>query len=864
MKTKRNSKVAQFFCALFLITLSSKAQQVFTLNGGYKSFPAQEAGTPDFPNGNVLVRRAPSPTGNVDQIRQTLNAATIPDDVIQSRLTEGPLAGHIAQMPAVISTANALNGRPQTANVSNAIIINSTAILNNNRNRIGNNNTETYIFRGNVNVNDPIVVGSNKTFWIDGRVTYTGPERPLANTDALSPIPIIRDGIFRMVGKRNIKINGTKRGLVDCKSRLPFAYALNSREITVVGNEVINGFNSIFMHQTREVTIENNFLYNNVRRAMHIIAVNGYSIKNNLCYINHLDGIDIDAFTQNGRVDLNVVVGVNFRFMLWTEIDAHDNILDNNVAIHLEGRKARGVGGMQENGTENSRRGVGNFQGSRNNDWINNHVFYPEKFRDGIVMRRDRFIQHNTINFVNNYGWSVEGNVQRHNPKPQNNITNDVRFLTLNNPSQGNRPNPTNLYPNGGPEVLINNAPDNLTGDEIRVTPGLFGGGGGDPDPGNQNAIAIPGTIQVENFTGKSGSVRTENTPNSNGQNLGFIRNGDNARYQINVDRTGTYIVNAYVSSNGVGGTITFRANNSNAEQVTVTSNNNWHNYVKVETEVTLNAGNQELQLNFNGPNGFLYNVDRIEIERSNTPPVVRNTTLSPVDDSYLQGSTNFNSNVLRVENGRRISYLKFDLRQINGTINTASLELTVSGDPGNGSIKVYRGNSNNWTETNLNNGNRPGRGAELGSLNKNYPLNSKETFTLLNLQRSNFITLIVEMSQGNDVSFASSESSNGPQLNISYTESGSKSTTSIDKNVIQVFPNPTTDFIEVATSNGDLIIENISIYDINGTYLGELTTSGNRYNVSSLSTGIYLIKAILKNTSSNTLQTEIIKIIKK
>ncbi len=473
MKTTKN--LMKLIAVLSVFTTSLNAQ-IFTLNGGYQSFPAQEAGTPDMPNGNVLVRKAPPATGNVGRIRQLLNSATIPDVVIQSRLTEGPLARYIAQMPAVISTANALNNRPNTANAANAIIINNTASLNANRDRIRNDQNATFIFRGNVNVNDPIVVGSNKTFWIDGVITYTGPKRPLANTDALSPIPIIRDGVFRIVRKRNVSIRGTKRGLVDCKSELPFAYTLNSREITIVDNEVINGFNTVFIHQTRDVTIENNFFYNNVRRAMHLIAVNGFSVKNNLCYASHLDGIDVDAFCQNGTVDLNVVLGATFRFMLWTEIDAHDNVMNNNVAIHLPGRRSRGRGGMQENGTENSRRGVGSFRGSRNNDWLNNHVFYPDTFRDGIVMRRDRFIQHSTIKFENNYVWTEEGNGQRHNPKPQNNNTSDVRFLTLNNPAAGTRSRPTNLFPNGGPEVLINSSPANLTGAQIRVTPGLFGG----------------------------------------------------------------------------------------------------------------------------------------------------------------------------------------------------------------------------------------------------------------------------------------------------------------------------------------------------------------------------------------------------
>jgi len=88
---------------------------------------------------------------------------------------------------------------------------------------------------------------------------------------------------------------------------------------------------------------------------------------------------------------------------------------------------------------------------------------------------------------------------------------------------------------------------------------------------------------------------------------------------------------------------------------------------------------------------------------------------------------------------------LKFDVSSINGPITSATLQLTVSGDPGNGNINVNVGNSNNWTEGNLSNSNRPGTGALLGNLNKTFSLNQAQTFTLSNLTVSgNFLTLVL------------------------------------------------------------------------------------------------------------------------
>jgi len=567
---------------IFLLCLSCNLNaQIFTLDGGYQNFNAQTAGTPNQPNRTVLVRQAPSPDGNVNQIRTILNRATIPDVVIQSRLTEGPLSGYITQMPAVISMANKLNGRPNTKSTNGAVVINSGAVLNQNRNRLRNNATETFVFRGNVNVNEPIIIGSNKTIWIDGKVTYTGPVRPLANTDELSPIPIIRDGLFRIVGKTRVSINGTKRGLVDCRTRIPFAYALNSNRITVRGNEVINGFNTVFMHQSQIVTIEDNFFYNSVRRGMHIIAVNNASIKNNLVYANHLDGIDIDAFTVDANVQFNVIAGATHRFMLWTEIDARDNVMDNNVAIVLEGRRGKGSGALQENGTEESRRGVSPFQGSRNNVWKHNNIFYAQKAFDGVVMRKDRFIQFNTITFDNNYVWTVEGNVKRHNPKPQSNITKDVRFITLQTPANGTKQDPTDEYPRGLP-TFFSTAPGNLTTAQIVSTPNLFGGGGGNTPPVddtsqliNNGTFFIGNPFNSQRLVGNNGNnVLMANESTNNSQKWNFRHLGDN-NYVVKNAGNNRYLEVAFANCADAANVTSWTAANSNHQKWNISKSGN-------------------------------------------------------------------------------------------------------------------------------------------------------------------------------------------------------------------------------------------------------------------------------------------------
>ena len=98
----------------------------------------------------------------------------------------------------------------------------------------------------------------------------------------------------------------------------------------------------------------------------------------------------------------------------------------------------------------------------------------------------------------------------------------------------------------------------------------------------------------------------------------------------------------------------------------------------------------------------------------SNCATVVSQTlSLSPTDDAYLQGSTRFNNDLLKVSPTSRVTYFKFDLSAISGSIVEAQLKFTVTQDTGNGDIKVYKGNSTNWTETNLSTANRPTEGSQ-------------------------------------------------------------------------------------------------------------------------------------------------------
>jgi len=137
-------------------------------------------------------------------------------------------------------------------------------------------------------------------------------------------------------------------------------------------------------------------------------------------------------------------------------------------------------------------------------------------------------------------------------------------------------------------------------------------------------------------------------------------------------------------------------------------------------------------------------------------------TCLEPIQDAYLQGTTNFNTTELRVEVGNRVTYLMYDLSNITGTVVSAELKMTVNSDAGTGRITVQKGATNNWTEVNLNTSNSPTAAGALGELTQaNFQTNTTYTWPLNGVSLGGNFSMILTQTTGNDVSFRSQEHSN-------------------------------------------------------------------------------------------------------
>ena len=379
------------------------------------------------------------------------------------------------------------------------------------------------------------------------------------------------------------------------------------------------------------------------------------------------------------------------------------------------------------------------------------------------------------------------------------------------------------------------------------------------------NALAIPGRIEAEDFANQSG-VQTENTTDTGGgKNVGYINNGDFVEYNIEAASAGDYDVDLRVASATSGGTITLLSNGNVLGTVNVTNTGGWQNWTTLSTRVKLPAGTQTLRLAFSGNTGFLLNVNYMDARLA---PVPVTTTLSPVHDAYLQGNKNFNSNILRIESGNRVSYLMFDLGSINGTITSAKIKLTCNSDPGNGNIVVALGDQSNWTETNLSNSNKPTSTTTLGSLNTTYVLGTTYTWNLdaAAINGGGNVSFIMSQSGGNDAAFASSENTTlSPQLEITYVPSKAQTaqantaqqTPSFFKKS-QLYPNPSSNGVVSLDLKGHGDQVKIRVFNTFGKIIYEEIGQGKQISIQThkfQKAGTYYVQL------QSTLRTEMLRL---
>ncbi|WP_165750257.1 T9SS type A sorting domain-containing protein [Cellulophaga sp. Z1A5H] len=248
---------------------------------------------------------------------------------------------------------------------------------------------------------------------------------------------------------------------------------------------------------------------------------------------------------------------------------------------------------------------------------------------------------------------------------------------------------------------------------------------------------------------------------------------------------------------------------------------------------------------------GTLYPIvlgeDTGEEEIDNGTNCTEKLELISTNDAYLQASTRYNSNELRVENGKRVSYLQFKIPSTVAPIVEAKLSLTVSTDSGSGRIAIIKGNSNSWTEENLSATNKPSETILLGSLNSTFALGQSYQWILSDITAGETVTILVRQVNGNDVSFWSKEGKNTPKLSLtldcSATRVAAVQSVLVEEKKLntKIYPNPAQNYLVVS----DLMKEDtLIVYDFSGTMiLKKIAQNTEEYlDVSKLKKGSYIL----------------------
>ncbi|WP_344931131.1 carbohydrate-binding protein, partial [Aquimarina addita] len=101
--------------------------------------------------------------------------------------------------------------------------------------------------------------------------------------------------------------------------------------------------------------------------------------------------------------------------------------------------------------------------------------------------------------------------------------------------------------------------------------------------------------IQAESYNNMNGIVKESTNDSSGNQHVGFVNNGDWAKYN-SIDLTCATSIQARVSSKNNGGTIQVRLGAASGQligTINVPSTNSWSSWTTVSTDITPVSGNQ-------------------------------------------------------------------------------------------------------------------------------------------------------------------------------------------------------------------------------------------------------------------------------
>jgi phosphatidylserine/phosphatidylglycerophosphate/cardiolipin synthase-like enzyme len=268
------------------------------------------------------------------------------------------------------------------------------------------------------------------------------------------------------------------------------------------------------------------------------------------------------------------------------------------------------------------------------------------------------------------------------------------------------------VFDSAGPGGVVGNI------NYIRVTAGAGGGGGGTLTPFGGTAVALPGTIQSENFDDGGPGVAYNDTTlgNAGGQwratdvdieatadvgggfDVGWVAPGEWLKYTVNVSAAGTYNLEFRVAAAGAGGTFHLEVNGvDKTGPLTVPNTGSWQSWTSInKTGVSLVAGTQVWRLVIDSPSGIIGNFNYIRVT---APPSGGGSTPFGGTAVTLPGtiqSENFD------DGGPGVAYNDTTLGNSGGQYRATDVDIEATTDTGGG-FDVGWGFAGDWLKYTVN-----------------------------------------------------------------------------------------------------------------------------------------------------------------
>lgn len=398
----------------------------------------------------------------------------------------------------------------------------------------------------------------------------------------------------------------------------------------------------------------------------------------------------------------------------------------------------------------------------------------------------------------------VDGNFQYSSPR---NEVDDIYFLVTMSPD-------INLQHSAGdsyPEFLV---------DYVRAWKRNSYNGYSGP---KKARIAIPGTLQAENFTIPSGIQTIAANDTGGGLGVGFLDNGDWMDYQVNIATAGDYTIRYRAASNS-SGNIRLLVDGVNKGTKFINNTGGWQNWQNFNATVNLPAGNHTIRLQCTSGS---WNLNKVDFTSTGGNP----PTGVPIGQIIsLQGNNNLYASS---ENGI-------------GTMNcnrpsAAAWEKFTVVSAGGGKIAL-RGSNGKYVSSENGSGGITCNRSTIGAWEKFDWVAQSSNSVALKGSNGRYIS-----SENGTINMTCSRTTVGNWEKFNWAISGARQGNDVEKGQsIAIFPNPTNGVLNIANlPDGEY---EISLFDLSGTaVLRELIdpANGSQLSMSGVSAGIYLVVII-------------------